>query len=560
MVSFSGFVTIAIAMLLIGLEVSVSDSSSDTFLNSSVGPIAVCGKKSLNIETTLSECFERCRRMPQPTSTAKIGLHQVTAKGLGPRVVECKKVTITQQFVETWTFSTWKSTPTREYSLPSEEECKTVISKKCGTLECDIREPTSLTEDYLYASTNFKKETYISLITMPSSFFTSGVELMIMPLASEDQFSVTRESGESTTARYYWKKVDPLTECPFERVGQQYRCDYFEIDKNDKHWLCNRGGFSLTPKSEIETVIPVCKGLVQSKEGMIYEILDKSDKLSIWSQRLSSVGTTYKDADTDWLKEKINHMMSSMDSDLCILQCQILSLEARMYQSSSRVLKIAANIILLRPDGTGEKCETAHGCKLSTPHLMCGDPPRVAITCTGTSAYWDPKEPYALMDGHCSKPGKNEKLTFSARHHTYVIDDDLKSLLPSGFMHRKTHDLFSIDHLKGLQFKQEDIDEIRTSWNAHKTSESSAELTDSSVDKDHCGIMIDIITGSKKLLSGVVDYFSYIKYLVYVIVGLIVAGMSIKLMMLFVPSKRVKEPGMRYASVRQATEPTIEWI
>ncbi|DBA37003.1 TPA_asm: G [Euphorbia alphacytorhabdovirus 1] len=534
---------------------------SESFFNSSVGPVAICGKKHLNIETTLSECYERCRRNPQPSSTAKIGLHQVTAKGAGPRTVECTKVTITQQFTETWTFSTFKSEPTREYSLPSDEECRAAISKSCGNYECNERGPSSLPDEYSYASTNTKKESYLILLTMPSSFFTSGKTLMIMPLSSEEHFDVERESGSTLTARYYWKKISPLTECPFERVGISYGCDYYTTNDADKHWLCNRGGFSLTPKSNISDVIPACSSLVQSKEGMIYEVLDTTDKLNIWSQRLGLVGTTYKDADVDWLRAKVNHIMSNLDSDLCLLQCETLSLEARIHRSTSRILKISSNIILLRPDGAGEKCEMAHGCHLTKPHIMCGSPPRVAITCTGTSAYWDPKEPYALMAGDCPKPENFEQLTFTAGHHTYNIDDDLMSKLPSGFMHGRTHDLFSIDHLKGLQFKQKDIDEIRASWTSHKTNPKTTVKLSEQIERDHSGVLTDLISGSKRVLMGIIGAFGYLRYLIYFSVVICVAFFSIKLSIYLIKSKatpRVEQ--VYYAPVSQANKPVVQWI
>jgi hypothetical protein len=403
----------------------------------------------------------------------------------------------------------------KEEELASESECKKAMNKHCPKYDCDVRPPRQLSEEYSYASEITKEETFISLLSMPSTYLTVGSTLYLMPLSSEDMFDYKKGQGYTTTSRYYWEVGQEMKECPFEEVGSNYGCDFFGKPIADAHWMCNRGGFSLTPLVNLSDALPACEGIVRSKEGLLYKVTDTTDKLNIWSQRIGMVGVAYKDAETDWLRAKVNHIMSNMDSDMCLLQCETLSLEARIHRSVNRILKISSNIILLKPDGTGNKCEVAHGCKLTQPHLMCGNPPRVSITCTGAAALWDPREPYAELVGSCDQPSPYEKLTFTAGHHVYEIDNDIMSLLPSGFMHGKTHDLFAIDHSRGMQFEKVDIDQIRASWTSHKSKQTNATSVLKNKKSDHSGFLTDAINVSREVLTDIWQGMKYAKHVVF---------------------------------------------
>lgn len=451
---------------------------ADSFFNTTVGPYGICGTDHLNVETVLSECYSRCIKPPQPNGGYTVTIHQSDVKNAGPTVVECRKVTLEQIFTKTWLFSTTRTEPLITSELASEGECKETIMKNCPSYDCNIREPHSLDEEYHYASDTTVRKTFITAISMPSSLTTNGINMQIIPLGSAEPFNVEAEKGVSGEAMYLWKEKTYDDVCPFTPAAK-YGCDYYANVDSDKHFVCAKGGFSLSNGFWLEKIFSNCKHIMMSKEGVLFSF-DKGDGAQVFSQRLDLTDVQYKQEDTESFRNKMNHVLSNMDSDMCMMQCEMLSLEARLKRDTPKMLKIGKSMILLEPNGTGIGCKTAYGCRLSTPHVFCGSPPRIGIECTGQSGYWNPVSPYVMAGGVCQRPKSNETLYMSAGHHTYSVDDDLTILAPSGFLHGRQADLFSRDHMDGLQFSRKDISDLRASWMAAKNDNTKiASETDS---------------------------------------------------------------------------------
>ncbi|DBA36930.1 TPA_asm: G [Arctium alphacytorhabdovirus 1] len=447
------------------------------FFNATIGPYAICDTKAANIESVIQECYDRCRKPPQPKHSYKITVHQSDIRNGGPIVVECKKITMEQTFTKTWLFSTMASEP-RLTSIPSTEtECRETIAKMCPSKDCNVREPHNLDGEYHYASDTVVTKTFITAVSMPSSLTTDGPTIQVMPLSSEKSFPMSAGTGTSSVGLYVWQEKDLGDKCPFLPAAK-YGCDYYDNRPEDKHFVCARGGFTLTIKRYLKDAYPKCDGLVLSSEGIIYNYSD-SDNLNQWSQRIGLTNTQYKAEDTESFRSKMNHVLSNMDADMCMMQCEMLSLEARMRRDSAKLLKIGSYMILLEPNGTGVACKPAYGCRLAKPYVMCGGPPRLGLECTGSSGFWNPLLPYMSLSEGCAMPRPSEKMTFTAGHHQYTLDDDLIALVPSGFMHGRSHDLFSSDHMEGMQFERETLDELRATW-SNKKNKGSTETMESS--------------------------------------------------------------------------------
>nr|WNV48270.1 MAG: glycoprotein [Cnidium virus 2] len=440
------------------------------FFNTTIGLYGVCGADHLNVERVLSECYSRCIRLLQPDGGYTLTVHQSDVRNAGPLVVECRKVTLEQIFTKIWLFSTSRTEPRTSYKPVSEGECRDVVKKNCLSYDCNIREPHELEEEYHYASDTTSRKTFITAISMPSSLTTDGSKIMILPIGSEAKFDIKSERGTSGHAVYMWKDRSYSDECPFSPAAK-YGCNYYTNVASDKHYLCAKGGFSVTLGWSLETAYPACKNLYISREDLIYEV-EKGDNMQLHSQRLDMTDVQYKQEDTESFRNKMNHVLSNLDSDMCMMQCEMLSLEARIRRDSPRLLKIGRSLILLEANGTGIGCSTAYGCRLSKPHVFCGSPPRIGIECTGQSGYWDPTTPYLISGDTCSKPRQNETLIMTAGHHSYNVDEDMTVLVPSGFMHGKQLDLFSREHMDGLQFTREDVSNLRSSWISAKGSSS----------------------------------------------------------------------------------------
>ncbi|DBA36982.1 TPA_asm: G [Chrysanthemum alphacytorhabdovirus 1] len=454
-------------LILISLVILCTRCSGAGFFNATIGPYAICEDKAANVETMLQTCYERCRKPPQPKHSYMVTVHQSDVKNGGPVVVECRKVTIEQTFTKTWLFSTVASEPRSSSSPASEGECAETISRMCPSMDCHVREPHNLDGEYHYASDTVITKTFITAMSMPSSLTTEGSEIRVMPLSSERSFPLSARRGSSSVGTYIWKDTTISDSCPFT-PATKYGCDYYDDRPEDKHMVCARGGFALTMWKYIADIYPKCEHLMISKEGIIYNFSD-SDNLQRYSQRVGLTNLQYKTEDTESFRSKMNHILSNMDSDMCMMQCEVLSLEARIKRDSAKLLKIGSDIILLEPNGTGIACRPAYGCRLAKPHSICGGPPRIGLECTGVSGYWNPTLPYLTTASECAAPKPSEKMIITAGHHQYTLDDNLVSLVPSGFMHGRPNDIFSSDHMEGLQFEKEDLDELRATWVGSKT-------------------------------------------------------------------------------------------
>ncbi|AJG39184.1 glycoprotein [Wuhan Insect virus 5] len=460
----------SVLVLIVLYSCFLTDVSAEQFFNATVGPYSVCGSKSANIESKLKECYSRCRKPPQPAGGYTVTIYEADVKNGGPNVVECRKVTIEQTFTKSWLFSTTTSEPRIVSQAASESECRDAISKNCPSYDCNLREPSRLDAEFNYAADTVVRKSFITAQSMPSSILTHGGDIIIMPLSSEKQFKITDEKGQTAIGMYIWKTISKYETCPFSARGK-YGCDYYDHDGPDKHFLCARGGFTLTLHDKVNKAIPSCPDIFISGEGILFTMDQESD-LNLYSQRISLTGSQYKQEDTESFRNKMNHVLANLDSDLCVLQCEVLSLEARIKRDQPKLLKIGSDMVLLEPNGTGVGCSPAYGCSLIKPHILCGNPPRVGISCTGKIGYWDPTSPYVQLGGICSRPMINEKINFTAGHHVYVLDDDLTIQVPSGFMHGRSADVFSSDHMSGLDFTKTDIEELRASWAQSKSSVS----------------------------------------------------------------------------------------
>lgn len=450
---------------------------SDNFFNATIGPYGICGSAHLNIESVFSDCYSRCVKPPQPNGGYTLIIHQADVQNTGPTTVECRKVTMEQIFTKSWLFSTSKTEPRITSESVSENECMEVIRKNCPSYDCNIREPHNLGEKYYYASDTILKKTFVTAISMPSSLTTDGNKIMILPLGSETSFDIREERGISGNGMYVWKEQTYTDLCPFKPAAK-YGCDFYSNVDTDKHFVCAKGGFYISFGWDLETAYPKCKGLVLSREGIIYEA-KKGDNARLHSQRIDMTDTHYKHEDTESFRDKMNHVLANFDSDMCMLQCEVLSLEARARRNTFKLLKVGSSLILLEPNGTGIGCKSAYGCKLSKPRVFCGSPPRIGIECTGQSGYWDPTSPYLTSGDFCARPKSDEVLKITAGHHLYNVDADLTILVPSGLLHGRTADVFSRDHMDRLQFSKKDMSELRAHWSASKST-SGVEAYESS--------------------------------------------------------------------------------
>ncbi|DBA37093.1 TPA_asm: G [Ocimum alphacytorhabdovirus 1] len=456
---------------------------SDTWTKS-VGPIVHCTNETRSIETVIKECYHHCLMDPEPKDRVTLMIKQLKKDTNGPEVVECSKVKLTQTFTMTWTFSTMKSEPTHEFLPVSGAECEEAIKTNCPDRKCNHREKDSLEEEYHYASDTTKTETTISLITMSSIIARDGDVIKISPL-SATKFVDVKEGGLKEDLKVYtWNSGYDLKSCPYEST-QRYACDSYEGTDGMPYYMCSGGRFSVTPVSKEEPdLTSVCPGLKQSHEGFLYSKADSQANQDKHS-RLSITKTQDMDANTDYLRHKIQQIATHLDSEICHNQCEILSLESRVSKEDSRILRIGLDYFKTTEYSSSlVVCKTLHGCRLSEPKTFCGNPPRVGVSCTHISGLWDPTTVELSTGGICLKPDLDERLHVSVGGRLYSVDDNLMIHLNLSGLSGVYPLGFSNLHQSGIQLTVEELGKMRPEWvdnkakmgGISKTTESSRRI------------------------------------------------------------------------------------
>lgn len=446
---------------------SLSLSAAPGFWEKSVGPIAQCAGPLIPTHDIIKSCYHHCVMDAEPAGRESILIYRVKNDARGPSVLECSKVRLTQTFTMTWTFSKIKGELKREILTVSNVECEEAIRSLCPNRECNFREKDALDEEYHYSSDTEKSETTISLMTIPSSFRSDGSVFKISPLTSSKYYNIDDGAAKEDGKIYTWKSSDSFNECPFTGT-KVYPCDKYIGSDNVPYYMCAGGRFSVTASDAQEPDIsPKCPNIKRSTEGFLYDknsVAAADEKHS----RLSITQTQSMTGDFDYMRHKIQQIVTHLDAEICHNQCEIMAVESRIKAYDPAIVRLGMKYFKLNRNGTGVECKTLHGCKLSSPHVFCGNPPRVAVECTEAGGMWDPTKVDLELGGVCLKPDADEKLMINLGHKLYSVDDNLKIHINNSDDTGIYTTSFSDYHQSGIQLKIEDLSKMRPAWTEHK--------------------------------------------------------------------------------------------
>ncbi|DBA37064.1 TPA_asm: G [Mentha alphacytorhabdovirus 1] len=451
-------------------------SSSEHNYKYSIGPVCECFDEAMPIGDIIKTCYRRCLMDPEPLDRVSVQIHQSMSSSSGPPVVECTKIRQKQTFSKTWTFSTIAG-PLTQTTIPvTKEECENAIMENCPSYACNHREPDSIDGEYHYGSDTQVIRDTVSLLTVPSSIMVMSGKLKISPMSTPDLYSDEERYGEHAMTKYLWKESIKDSSCPFEAAAT-YGCDRYSGSDGNTYYMCAGGRFSITPADKNRPVAAqICPDLYRSEEGFLFKVLPVSASSDLHS-RIYITQTQGMSGDIDYLRHKIQQTATHLDSEICSNQCEILAMESRLNRMNDPILRVGMSYYKMYGNGTATKCKTIHGCRLSEPKIMCGNPPRVGITCATNSGLWDPLKPYTEPSGSCPKPDKVEKLTFSLGSEHYVVDDDLTIMAERNFSHGVYPTSFSDLHQGGIQMKIQDLQRLKNDWVSAKDYGSFSKTT-----------------------------------------------------------------------------------
>lgn len=490
-----------------------------------IGPVCECLDPAKPLGDFIKTCYRRCMMDPEPTGRKTVQIHQTMDKRKGPTVVECSRVIQEQKFTQMWTFSTEAGYLESHIGSVSEEECRKAIKDNCPDFVCNHREKDSLEPEYHYGSTTTVRRETISLVSMPSTLMIESGNIMISPLSTPDLYSASEKKGFHAGKVYLWNDDLESQECPFEPSGS-YGCDEYKGSDGKPYYMCAGGRFTITPTRRGDDVaMKICKDLKLSSEGFLYKLTEEgasSDKHS----RLYITQTQGMGGDIDYLRHKIQHAVTHLDSEICSNQCELLAVESRLSSAREPVVRVGMTYYKLYDNGTATLCKTISGCKLTSPILTCGNPPRVGVSCTTNSGLWDPLKPYMTPGGICSKPDYHEKLSFFLGTESYVVDNDLTIQANSSYAHGVYPTSFSDFHQSGIQMSITDLAKLKPEWEASKGNGSGLSRTEM-VDRKIESTSVDIGKKAMSLFKNVSEFFTHIEHAIGVVIIVLMVIISI---------------------------------
>ncbi|QYF49884.1 MAG: putative glycoprotein [Hainan cytorhabdovirus] len=456
------------SLLLVAILSLLNTFCLSTLVEKSVGPVASCHGESVSTGSVIKSCYHRCMMDPEPVDRANIELYKVKTNLDGPEVIECAKIKQRQTFTQTWSFSTIKSPVSHEFLRVTKEECDKAIADNCPDKHCNHRERDELEEEYHYASDTIKESTTISLISMPSSIQISGSVTNISPMSAKKYYSSQDGMAKEDGKIYLWDSGFVVSGCPYEPVTT-YGCDMYQDSDKRRYYMCSGGRFSITaPDLDESDMSSKCPGMKRAIEGFIYKKVEKGATAHDHS-RLAITQTTDMKADTDYLRHKVQQIATHLDSEICQMQCEILSVESRLTRKDSAIVRVGMNYYKMYDNGTMVGCLTLHGCRMTKPNIYCGNPPRIGVTCTENNGLWDPTTIELKRGGICMKPDQKERLSISLGSEHYIVDEGLKIHLNSSNMHGVYMTSFSDLHQSSVQWTISDLDMMKPEWDSQKS-------------------------------------------------------------------------------------------
>ncbi|DBA36959.1 TPA_asm: G [Baccharis alphacytorhabdovirus 1] len=447
-------------ILMIILTILVIDTAA---FNHSIGPLAYCGMDQLDSRQYVEGCFQRCNRPAAPSSHGTLYIYSEMPEEKGPVVVHCQRVKITQTFTETWTLSQVKGTPILEYSPVSVGECKDKITKECPNYDCNIKAPSELSPEFHFASDTTLEETFISLISMPSSIDFLEENIKITPMTSSLSFVYSKGEGEDENSAYVWnpKKID---KCPFDSVAT-VGCDYYSEPTDTL--VCRGSRIAIDSFSKSKELSGLCKGLNKSASGLLYKWSPGSARRNEQTGKMFVSPVVQEASELATIREQVSEALAIIDEDVCQVQCEIMEIVSRVNLGKELLLRLGNKYVAFSKTGFARNCTAITSCKISQPSLMCGNPVRIGVSCDGKQYMWNPLKSFVEPSMNCHAVQKSDTFRFSLGNHIYNVDQDIKINASDSDSLGLAHDVLAIKQTS-LKAGSINIDDLRRAWKTHQ--------------------------------------------------------------------------------------------
>lgn len=493
---------------------SLVSSGVHAGFNHSVGPIAVCKKDMLDSRAYVESCFQRCQRPERPSGHGILEIFSAPQNKKGPTVIHCTKVRLSQTFTETWSFSQF-SGPLEKALLPlSIKECQDAVREKCPNWNCNVRSPGQLEEEYHYASETTVTKDYLNLVSVPSGLTFYDTEIKVIPMESSASFNLSAEVGTEKDSVYLWKSSE-VTSCPYESAVS-VGCDVYNGTVDS--YVCRGSRISVEGISRVKQLKGLCSDVSRAPSGLLIKFTakeltsDRADRKVFLTQSASE--TTIETS----LRTQTGDALSVIDEDLCQLQCEILEMNSRLNLGRESLMRLGNRYVLQSKTGFIRECDPLVSCAVTTPHLYCGSPVRVSVSCDERHWMWNPMKSYVEESGVCHAVERHEKLHMLLGSHIYDVGDDLSIQINQSDNVGLPHDLLNI-RASTVKMETFDPEALKRSW-AYELNNPRviSQYGNISRNINHWDVMNEMTTGFGRVMRTIGDVF----HKTYLFAGIII--------------------------------------
>ncbi|DBA37026.1 TPA_asm: G [Garlic alphacytorhabdovirus 1] len=527
--------------------------------NHSIGPLAHCNLKFENSREYTEKCYDRCNHPDEPSLWGSVYLYSDVSDEGGPPVVMCTKVELSQTFTETWTFSQISSNLIRKLVPVTEDECQTQISQSCPDKKCHVKAPSTLTPEFHYASDTHLIKAYIELVTMPSGLDFLTDHLKIFPALSKESFVYTAGKGRDQEKFYIWDTKElGIDKCPFE--GTQIKnCDRYGPPAD--MIKCRMSRFNIMNVTTSHQLLKVCPGLRRAPSGLLYRWENESEHPLLKSHRIAISEVERTNIHLNTLRGDIVDALSVIDEDLCHTQCETLDLMLSSNREKEILTRIGGQYLVMTKSKHIRRCEPLFGCKIIKPHLFCGNPTRIALTCSGNIRMWNPLKMYVEDYDNCQRVPSNSNLTITLGQHQYIVNDNLMVSLPNSEYFGVSH-----DHIArvGDKISADIVDpaDLRHSWSNQLEKEAGLKSDPISITTKIENWEENIASwfpSFKSIGDWVTKIFSRVTLLIGILTTLFVMVIASKLWKMLRYTTKSRQQSVRLNNL-QTNEESVVWL
>jgi hypothetical protein len=314
-------------------------------------------------------------------------------------VYSCQRVTETQEFTETWTFSRIISLKSTTVEAGLESECRKAVKDNCKSHPCHSHGP-NIIADFRYAQTVTKSASYLRIQSLNISGFKSSKDYKGSILLEGKKVDISAGTAIKGSTRYIWEDANVGDSCIWEAPLASLLCY-----EHEEYAVCPKMGLYL---SQIRTIQTLCKHqMFMDKTGIVFSVGNNPPN-DYYPAVIQTLEIGLRTA-----IEATRYAFMIRDQHKCQQDCLNIGKVAVMVGSKYYV----------KQEQQWLECMIVPNCTITKSTYICDEGEIISTTCSGAFVRASLKSPFQLSTPHCSSNqskgyNRDEVMAFLTKYHS----------------------------------------------------------------------------------------------------------------------------------------------